>query len=51
MRQGGQSNASLKNRVKANREDRMAWKINGLSPGFLTLTRKPLRKIFQWFKR
>ncbi|MFI5203862.1 MAG: glycosyltransferase family 2 protein [Flavobacteriales bacterium] len=51
MRQGGQSNLSLKNRLRANKEDRLAWKINGLKPGLLTLWRKPLRKISQLWKR
>jgi len=49
MRVGGQSNASVKNRVKANNEDRLAWKINQLKPYFFTLTLKPLRKITQFF--
>ena len=48
MRTGGQSNASVKNRVKANGEDRLAWKLNGLTPRFYTLTVKPLRKVFQY---
>ncbi len=48
MRTGGQSNASVKNRVKANKEDRKAWELNGLRPYFFTLTLKPLRKIFQF---
>lgn len=48
MRTGGQSNASVKNRVKANQEDRKAWQLNGLKPYFFTLTLKPLRKIFQF---
>jgi glycosyltransferase involved in cell wall biosynthesis len=48
MRTGGQSNASLKNRVKANNEDRKAWDLNGIKPYFFTLTLKPLRKIFQF---
>jgi len=48
MRTGGQSNASIKNRVKANQEDRKAWEMNGLKPYFFTLTLKPLRKIFQF---
>jgi len=51
MRSGGQSNVSIKNRIKANMEDRLAWKINGLKPGLLTLTRKPLSKVFQFLKR
>ena len=51
MRVGGQSNASLKNRIAANKEDRMAWKMNGLKPGLFTLTVKPLRKITQFLKK
>lgn len=49
MRVGGASNVSLKNRFNANLEDRKAWEINELTPGFLTLYLKPLRKIFQFF--
>jgi glycosyltransferase involved in cell wall biosynthesis len=49
MRTGGQSNASVKNRVNANLEDRKAWELNGLKPYFFTLTLKPLRKIVQFF--
>ena len=48
MRAGGQSNVSIKNRWKANREDRLAWKMNGLQPGFLTLVRKPMSKLLQY---
>jgi len=50
MRVGGKSNASLINRIKANREDKMAWKINGLSPGIFTFIRKPLSKLGQFLK-
>ena len=50
MRAGGMSNASLKNRLRANNEDRMAWKINGLKPYFFTLYLKPLRKIIQFIQ-
>jgi len=50
MRIGGISNASLKNRIRANREDRLAWKINDLKPNLLTLWLKPLRKIFQFIR-
>jgi glycosyltransferase involved in cell wall biosynthesis len=49
MRMGGASNASVNNRVKANQEDRKAWKKNGLTPMFYTLYLKPLRKISQFF--
>ena len=48
MRAGGISNVSLKNRIRANREDRMAWKINGLKPKWFTLLRKPLSKLIQY---
>lgn len=48
MRAGGQSNVTLRNRWKANREDRLAWKMNGLQPGLLTLVRKPLSKLLQY---
>lgn len=49
MRTGGASNASLFNRLRANREDRLAWQINGLKPRFYTLYLKPLSKIPQYF--
>lgn len=48
MRAGGMSNASLRNRLRANREDRLAWKLNGLRPYFFTLYLKPIRKITQF---
>ncbi len=48
MRTGGVSNASLKNRMRANRMDRKAWEINGLKPFPWTLWLKPLRKIPQF---
>ena len=51
MRVGGQSNVTLLNRLKANKEDRLAWVINELKPGPLTLIMKPVRKISQFFKK
>lgn len=51
MRAGGASNASLKNRIKANKEDRLAWKMNDLRPQLFTHLRKPLSKIFQFLKK
>ncbi|MBN8703615.1 MAG: glycosyltransferase [Bacteroidetes bacterium] len=48
MRVGGMSNKTLMNRIAANREDRLAWKINGLKPGMFTLLFKPLSKIKQF---
>jgi glycosyltransferase involved in cell wall biosynthesis len=49
MRTGGESNVSLANRLKANLNDRKAWKVNGLKPKPWTLWMKPLRKIRQFF--
>jgi len=51
MRIGGISNASFRNRVTANKEDRKAWKINDLHPRFFTLYLKPIRKLTQFLKR
>ena len=48
MRTGGISNGSWGGRLRANLEDRMAWKINNLKPYFFTLYLKPARKIFQF---
>ena len=48
MRTGGVSNASWGNRLRANREDRRAWRMNGLRPMPWTLVMKPLRKLGQW---
>lgn len=50
MRQGGMSNASLRNRLRANREDSLAWKLNGLRPCFFTTLLKPMRKIMQFLR-
>jgi glycosyltransferase involved in cell wall biosynthesis len=49
MRIGGMSNVSLKNRIHANRMDRMAWKVNGLKPYPWTIWMKPIRKLGQFF--
>jgi glycosyltransferase involved in cell wall biosynthesis len=51
MRIGGKSNASINSRLKANMNDRLAWKVNGLKPYPWTLWLKPLRKIPQYFKK
>jgi glycosyltransferase len=51
MRAGGMSNATLKNRLRANREDRQAWELNQLKPYFFTTWLKPVRKIFQFIIR
>jgi len=49
MRVGGVSNSSLKNRLRANANDRRAWEVNGLKPYPWTLWMKPIRKIPQYF--
>ncbi|MGF7214315.1 glycosyltransferase involved in cell wall biosynthesis [Spirosoma lacussanchae] len=51
MRDGGVSNKNVGNRLRANREDQLAWKLNGLTPYFFTLWLKPLRKISQYVTR
>jgi glycosyltransferase len=48
MKVGGQSNASVSNRLKANKEDQKAWELNNVRPFFFTLWLKPLRKIRQF---
>ncbi|PHQ36731.1 glycosyltransferase family 2 protein [Rhodopirellula bahusiensis] len=51
MRVGGASNASLANRLNANRDDRQAWLINGLKPPVGLRFTKPLRKLPQFLRR
>ncbi|MBE9463050.1 glycosyltransferase family 2 protein [Dyadobacter subterraneus] len=48
MRTGGVSNNTLKNRIKANNNDRKAWRVNDIKPWFFTLLLKPVRKIVQF---
>lgn len=48
MQDGGISNSSLIKRIKANRMDLSAWKVNGLKPYPWTIFCKPLRKIGQF---
>jgi glycosyltransferase involved in cell wall biosynthesis len=48
---GGMSNCSLRHRWLAHRMDWRAWAVNKLSPGFLTLPLKPLRKLPQFWRR
>jgi len=47
---GGMSNASLGNRLRANKEDRLAWKLNGLEPYFFTLYVKPLERFINIYQ-
>lgn len=51
MEVGGVSNASWRHRLRANREDRKAWELNGLRPWPWTRWLKPLRKMGQFIKR
>jgi len=51
MRTGGVSNVSIKNRLLANRNDRLAWRVNSLKPYPWTVFFKPLFKVRQWFVR
>lgn len=48
MRSGGKSNQNLISRLKGNKEDRLAWRLNNLKPLFITLMFKPLRKVLQF---
>jgi len=49
MKIGGTSNQSFQNRIIANREDRKAWKVNGLKALPHTSFLKPLRKLSQFW--
>ncbi|OUV76267.1 MAG: glycosyl transferase, partial [Flavobacteriales bacterium TMED123] len=51
MRQGGQSNSSIWNRLRANREDSRAWKLNNLYSPYFVRVLKPLIKLKQFFKK
>lgn len=51
MRLGGESNITVKNRLRANKEDRQAWTMNGLKPAWYTLTLKPISKIGQFVRK
>jgi glycosyltransferase involved in cell wall biosynthesis len=48
MRLGGESNKAVKNRIKANNEDALAWKKNDMKMPFFTRYLKPIRKIPQF---
>ena len=51
MRVGGESNKNIENRIRGNKEDRLAWELNQLKPFWFTLWLKPFRKIFQFIQR
>lgn len=50
MRVGGLSNRSIKDRLIANHEDKLAWELNELKPPSFIQLKKPLRKIGQFLK-
>ena len=49
MRLGGESNKSFWNRIKANKEDSLAWTKNQLQRPMLIRLKKPLQKLKQFF--
>lgn len=51
MRVGGESNATIGNRLKANHSDRSAWIENGLKPPLGIRLTKPMSKLPQYFLR
>ena len=51
MAVGGESNGSISNIIKANREVARAWRRNDLSGGFLVPFLKPASKVFQFTGR
>jgi glycosyltransferase involved in cell wall biosynthesis len=51
MRMGGVSNTSFFVKLKANMEDKLAWKLNGIKPNAFTRFMKPLQKIKQYLKK
>lgn len=48
MRTGGMSNNSIKNRINANKNDRLAMEANGIPFPFLASLLKPLSKLHQY---
>ena len=51
MRVGGVSNATMRNRMDANRSDKVAWTKNQLPAPLGLRILKPIRKIPQYFRR
>ena len=49
MRMGGESNKSFWNRIKANKEDSLAWTKNQLKKPMFVRLKKPLQKLKQFF--
>ena len=51
MRDGGNSNKSLKNIIAGNKEVLRSWKLNGLPVPYWIFVTKPLSKVFQMFTK
>jgi glycosyltransferase involved in cell wall biosynthesis len=51
MRIGGASNSSILNRIRANKEDGLAWTRNQLNKPLFVRIKKPLQKVKQFFLR
>ena len=51
MRMGGASNSSILNRIRANKEDGLAWTKNQLNKPIFVRIKKPLLKVKQFFLR
>ena len=51
MRIGGASNSSILNRIRANKEDGLAWTKNQLNKPLFVRIKKPLLKVKQFFLR
>ena len=51
MRMGGASNSSIFNRIRANKEDGLAWTKNQLDKPIFVRIKKPLQKVKQFFLR
>ena len=49
MRMGGESNKSFWNRLKANKQDSLAWTKNQLNKPMFVRLKKPLQKLKQFF--
>ena len=51
MRLGGKSNRTIINRLRANYEDNMAWKLNNLYKPYFIRILKPMLKLKQFFNK
>ena len=49
MRTGGNSNSSIKNRLKGSKEDLKAWQVNNLKQNYFIVVMKIIRKFKQFF--